>query len=215
MGFRILHRHWSVKMNKFLLVFIVLFAGYFCAHAATPAKITLDFQSKQRKICGFTFNAVKDLVVVAMPISEESRRTRVDNERYDACPYNVELTYRRILIRFDFSNDVTLGRIRNSADDGFVRTAFFRQDENGWEAAGEDVKIEKSGIAVHQNQRSLALSAILRRTIQNSKKQDFCFNVDIIGEKKYLTGAVCRPAKSELEAIDKLFREKLVISSSE
>jgi hypothetical protein len=200
-------------MNKFSLSFVVFFAGYSCAHGATPGQITLDFQSKQRAICGFSFNAVKDLVVTAKPISEDSLRTRVDNERYNSCPYNVELTYKHILVRLDFSADVTLERIRNSADDGFVRTGFFRKNENGWEAAGEDIKIEEAGIAVQEEKRSLALSAIFRRTNQNTKKQDFCFDVDVIGEKKYLTGAVCRPLKSELELIDQLFRKRQVVLS--
>src|SRR5438128_2008308 len=113
MGFPILHQLWSVKMNRFSLVSFVFFAGYSCAQDVTPAQITLDFQSKHRTICGFTFSAVKDLVVVAKRISEETLRTRVDNERYNACPYNVELTYKRIPIRLDFSYDVTLERIRN------------------------------------------------------------------------------------------------------
>jgi hypothetical protein len=201
----------SVKMNKMPLLFAMVLATFSCAAEPMSAQVKLDYLSRQRTICDFSFAAVKDLVVVAKPISVDSLRTRVDNERYNACPYNVELRYKGISMRLDFGTDITLERVRNSAEDGFVRTAFFLQNENGWGAVGDDTEIEPDGIAVHENKDVLALSAVLRRKNKGAEKQDFCFSVDVIAEKKYVSGAVCRPEKSELQPIDKLFREKPVI----
>lgn len=200
-------------MNKFSLIFVGLFGTQSWAYGGTPVQITLDDLSKQRTICGFTFASVKGLSVVAKSIPESSLRTRVDNERYDACPYKVQLTYQGLGIPLDFGRDVNLERVRNAAGGDFVRMAFFRQSENGWVAAGEDIEVEQGGIAVHEGKSSLALSAIFRRKPQTANAQDFCFSIDVIGGEKYLSGAVCRPMMSELEALDRLFRKESVISS--
>jgi hypothetical protein len=111
----------------------------------------------------------------------------------------------------DFDTNITLAGVRNSADDGFVRTAFLRQNESGWEAGGDDIEIQQGGIAVNESKNSLTLSAVLRRKTQTAKKQDFCFSIDVIAEEKHMSGAVCRSVKSELGPIDELFRGKPVI----
>jgi hypothetical protein len=200
-------------MNRHAFVFVAFLFVDFAEADASPAHSKIELQTKQRTICGFTFAAMKDMIVVVNPIPKDSLQTRVDNERFDVCPYNVELTYKRISIRLDFSRDVTLDRVRHPDDEGVARTAFFRRGENGWEAAGDDITIERANIAIHESERSLALSGLFGRRIQNTQKSDFCFSLDVIGEDKYLTGAVCRSTKGELESVERLFSKEIVIWS--
>ena len=107
----------------------VVLCGFFiffqvgCATAGDKP-IRIDFQSKQRTICGFTFAAVKDLAIVAKPISENSLKNRIDNERFDACPYWVDLTYQGLTMRLDFSRDIALDHIKNLAENSSVSRHF-------------------------------------------------------------------------------------------
>jgi hypothetical protein len=195
-----------------IVVLSVLLAFRLIGTAAAPAQIKIDLQSERRAICGFAFSAVKDMVVVAKPIPEGSLRTRIDNERYDACPYTVILKYKGVPIPLDFSRDVTLERVRNSGEEGPARTAYFTYDESGWGAAGDDIDIARADMTTHEKAGSVGVSGILKRKIQNSRQEDFCFAVVVIGADKYLAGAVCRPKKSTLEPFAALFSKEPIIS---
>jgi hypothetical protein len=200
-------------MSKRFLIWMALMGSFTNTLGATPERVTIDFQSKQRLICGFEFAPVKDLVVVAKRILEQSLRTRIDNERYAACPFNVVLTYKGIDVRLDFSRDVTLSRIRAQGDEDPVQVAFFRHSESGWAAVGSDVDIAGKGILIRESDASLSVSAILRRVRRDSEKPDFCFNINVIGAQKFLSGATCRPKMQELEKLDTIFRDGNIISA--
>jgi hypothetical protein len=75
------------------------------------------------------------------------------------------------------------------------------------------MNIDRSEIITHEKAHSLTVSGILRRTNLNNKEQDFCFSLDVIGEERYLTGAVCRPTKAELEQVEVLFSREPIIWS--
>lgn len=106
-----------------LLIFIFNFS---LAKAATSPETKIVLASGQQSICGFKFAPVGNLVVVRRLMRKENLRNRVDNERHDACPYNIELKYKGISVRLDFSRDVTLQRLRDVDNDESVITAFFR-----------------------------------------------------------------------------------------
>jgi hypothetical protein len=200
-------------MRKINPAFIVFLAAHLSMISAGAAPFGKSPVSKPLTVCGFKFAAVNGLAVTATPISKKSLRTRIDNERYDACPYNVEITYGEVRLRLDVSRDVTLERVRDSDEESSVRTAFFRHGEGGWEAIGDDVSIEKDDMATHESKHSMSLSGVLRRRSRDASKQDFCFSLDVIGEEKYLSGAVCRSRKQELEPMKVLFSKSPVILS--
>jgi len=181
------------------------------AKAGVVSEIRIDSRASQREVCGFKFASVENLVVVGKPIRKEDLRNRVDNERYDACPYNVEIQYKGTSLRVDFSRDVTLQSLRDIGNGESFTTAFFRYSVDGWTAAGSDIIIAPTEITTHEKADSLAVSGLVRRKIENTKKEDFCFSLAVIGEEKYLTGAVCRSTNAELEPLKILFSKQSVI----
>lgn len=49
--------------------------------------------------------------------------------------------------------------------------------------AGDDIIIALKEITTRQEASSLAVSGIVRRKIQDMRKEDFCFSLAVIGEK--------------------------------
>jgi hypothetical protein len=199
-------------MFKRVVVFITFVSVQLGGIAAPPAQVKIDSESTHRTVCGFKFAPVKHLTVLAGRIPEASLRTRIDNEQYDACPYNVNMKYKGIPIDLEFGRGITLADIKNYDRDSTIRTAYFVFDENGWGAAGDNIDIKKSDIVTQENERSLAVFGIVGHRILNTKEQDFCFSLVVIGEDKYLTAAVCRPAKDTLGALVALFTQQPVIT---
>lgn len=199
------------KINIGIIALSTFLVDIAVAKTGVLSEIRIDSRASQREICGFKFASVENLAVVGKPIRKENLRNRVDNERYDACPYNVEIYYKGTLLRVDFSRDLTLQSLRHIGNDESVTTAFFRYSVDGWTAAGSDIIIAPTEITRHERADSLAVSGLVRRKIENTKKEDFCFSLAVIGEEKYLTGAVCRPTNAELEPLRRLFSKQSVV----
>lgn len=198
-------------MNKRTVCKIaIVIANLFVINSAL-SEVTSISNRKQPSVCGFSFAAGNELTVTATPISPAALRNRVDNERYDACPYNVFIKINQIAIRLDFGQDINLGRLKSVDEYGPVRTAYFRYDENGWEGAGEDIKIEKDEISKFETPDGVTVSGILMRENQQARKRDYCFSVLVIGKEKYATGGVCRIERAQLEKIRDMFSRKPTI----
>lgn len=194
----------------------IVFCGFFlffqmAGATASSREVKIDFQSKQRSLCGFTFSPVKDLVIVAKPISENSLKNRIDNERFDACPYWVDLKYKGLTMRLDFSREVTLDRINNLAENHSVSLAFFAYDTDGWRAESEDLKIKKDEIIVHEKDTGLAVSGVLKRQPKDASAHDFCFGLVVVSADKYLIGMECKPKRNQVESLGAVFRNESVI----
>jgi hypothetical protein len=203
-------------MTRALVLMIILSILAFAmttSRATAFSETRIDFAARQRTICDFTFAPVDNMVVIGKPIREKDLKNRVDNERYDACPYTVEIYYKSISVRVDFSRDITLQTLKELGQDDSVSTAFFRYNSDGWTAAGDDIVIPPSEITTHEKANSLTVSGVVRRKNQKTKKDDFCFGLMVIGEENYLTGAVCRRTDAELEPLKALFSKQSVIWS--
>lgn len=187
-----------------------LFFQIGCATAGNKP-VRIDFQSKQRTLCGFTFAAVKNLVIVAKPIAENSLKNRIDNERFDACPYWVDLTYKGLTMRLDFSRDVTFDHIKNIAENRSVSVALFAYDADGWRAESADLEIAKDAIVVQETGAGLAVSGILRRQIKGANAHEFCFGLVVIGAENYMIGMTCKPQRNQVASLGAVFRDKTVI----
>lgn len=204
-----MHDRCNVKLhvlNDYILS-VLYVPGFFDDNS----EFKMDFKVGYRNVCGFTFALVENFVVTRNPIRKQDLRNRIDNERYYACQYNVDISYKGIPVRLDFSRDITLQRIREVERYESVITAFFRYSVGGWGAAGDDVAIAPSEITKHERANSLAVSGIVHRKNQETQREDFCFSLDVISEEKYLTGAVCRPTKTELEPLRALFSKQSII----
>jgi len=188
----------------------LLFLQTGCA-AAGSRPIKIDFQSQQRTLCGFTFLAVKDLVIEAKPILENALKNRSGNERFDACPYWVNLKYKAVSMRVDFSRDVTLNQIKNLAENDSVKTGLFAYEDGGWKVDAMNLDIGKGKIAVHEKAASVAVSGVVTRQIINTSEHDYCFGLVVISADKYMIGTVCKPTINQLESFEKLFGREPVI----
>jgi hypothetical protein len=204
-----MHDRCNVKLH--ILTDYILSVLYVPGFFGNNSEFEMDSKVGYRNVYGFTFALVENFVVTRKPIRKKDLRNRIDNERYYACQYNVDISYKGIPVRVDFSRDITLQRIREVGQYESVITAFFRYSADGWAAAGDDVAIAPSEITKHERANSLAVSGIVHRKNQETQREDFCFSLDVIGEEKYLTGAVCRPTKAELEPLRALFSKQSIV----
>lgn len=198
-------------MNKHAVRAIAVLIVDLSLSNSASSEVNPGSKNNQPDICGFKFAAISDLKVVVTPISPASLRNRVDNERYSACPYIVNVNYGQVAIRVDFGRDINFERLKNADQYGPVRTAFFRYDENGWGSAGEDITIRNDEISIFETLSGVTVSGVLTRENQQTRKKDYCLSVLAIGREKYANGAVCKTERTQLDKIMDVFSKKPAI----
>jgi len=192
-------------MNKYTLISTaILLLSLFKIDSAS-SEINPILEKKRSGVCDFKFAAIEGLEVAKKPISPRVLRNRVDNERYDACPYKVTIEYNQIVMQIDFSRDVNLKGLKEADQYGPVRAGYFQYDENGWGSADENITIEKNEISAVETLDGVTVSGILTRKNEQTGKEDYCFSVVAIGKEKYATGAVCREKREQLKNISDTF----------
>lgn len=193
---------------------IFVMVAIFVVHANCSADefYTEPVKNKaSREICGFKFMRQRDMSVTTKKISSDSLKNRVDNERYNACAYEVKLKIQNFEFDLGFGEDITLDRLKNWTNYFGLSAGFFRYDKDGWEASDENVKIEKSNISVKKLKGGVIVSGVALR-INQGQESDYCFSFAAISKERYLTSWVCRPRKQDLQVIDDLFRNHVLIS---
>lgn len=195
------------------IVFLILLVFLHANGNATSAK-TSKYDSKRSyyEICDFRFERVGNLVLTSRAMSQELLRSRVENERYNACPFKVNVKYFGISFDIGFGQSVTLDTVEHWDEQIGVDTGIFQYEQEGWEGVGNGIEIEKSDIFVRNVKAGIVVSGIFRRENGVGNKLDYCFGVSAIGKDRYLTGLVCRPTRQALKQINDLFRKNTVIS---
>lgn len=199
-------------MNKYA---VVAAANLIISPFATNSALSDVNPTSEREssVCGFMFAPTKGLKVTVMPISPRALKNRVDNERYEACPYKVTVKYDKVVMQIDFSQEINLESLREADQDGPVRAGYFQYDKNGWRSADENIKIKKDEISTVETPGSVTVSGTLTWENQHAGQRGYCFSVVAISREKYATGAVCREKADQLNNIRNTFRKKPIISA--
>jgi hypothetical protein len=198
-------------MFKRIIFFACLcVAAFDTAHA--QKHIRIDEKSEQRSVCGLFVGRQPGLVINASRISESSLHNRIDNERYNACPYWVTLKYQAQTMRLDFSSPSTLQDIRNfDASSTIMDSGFFTYDGTTWQGDSNVFDNDKSQISTHESPDSMLVIGNMLRKL-DSKKFDYCINILVIGNERSAGGGVCAANKSTLAPLLKLFKNESVLS---
>ena len=172
-----------------------------CACAATPE--TTEAKRAETVLCNVAFANVKGVEIVATKIPESSLRTRVDNERFAACPYKVELKYKNQSLKVDFGSTFTSEDVRNYDPAFPINTGYFILDEAGWRGESE-VAATKNAIEVSESNNAYFVSGSYARAIAGGKTSDHCFSMALITKDGFATTGLCSPSRATIEPLVQL-----------
>ena len=148
------------------------------------------------------------MVIDAKYVDPKRQRSRVDLERYSACPYDVDIKYGGMTMRLDFGNTITLDKVRNYDPASPVNTGYFVFDGDAWQGTGDVLADAGTNIVVKATARYEVVSGTVHRQDVNSKVSDFCIAMAVIEPKGYATGGVCAKRKSDLLPMVELFKKE-------
>lgn len=181
--------------------------------AIAQARIEINEKSINRVICHIKFAKVPGLTIVAKRIPESSRVSRVDVERYIACPYNVRLHYRGQSLDIDFSTSVTQNSITNYESGMDTNTGFFSLQDGNWVTNGKLVDVPDNRITVKNYKSSTLIMGTVHRVAFQKRQPDFCFSAALIHRQGMATSFLCAPTRDTVEVFSKLFDKTKVMSA--
>jgi hypothetical protein len=196
------------KMKMVIAIFFFFVAGTSTASSVTNVSVKKEF----REICGFRFARIAGMKMITRKISTDSLRNRIDNERFNACPYKVNIHYLGFSFDLGFGGDVTLDLIENREGYRRLYAGVFEYGDNGWVAPSDNLTIGKNDITVRSLRNGVVVSGIFSRKNNPGLSPDYCFGLSAVGKDGFLTAMECRPTKRELQPIDDLFKKSVVIS---
>lgn len=190
----------------FGVVFVTLIS--FCAYAVKPE--AKEVERAGTVLCNIEFAKVEDMEIVAKKIPQSALRSRIDNERFAACPYKVELRYKNQSLKVDFGSTFTSEDVRNYDPAFPINTGYFIFDESGWRGESE-VAAQKNEIAVSEVNNAYLVSGSYTRAIASGEKRDYCFSLALITKDGFVTTGLCSPSRATIEPLVHLVRKGPVL----
>jgi hypothetical protein len=198
-------------MVKILTItLILLFLSTY--HATSFASNERYAKKYFREVCGFRFAKINGIKITRHQISTDSLRNRIDNERYNACPYKIRVSYLGLVLDLGFGQDVALDAISRWDEYLGLNTGVFEYGRDGWVAPFDNPTIPQSDINVKKSRDGVVVSGIFSRKGSPPIKSDYCFGLSAVGKDGFLTAMECRPTRRELQPINDLFKNAVVIS---
>lgn len=198
-----------MSATPFLLLIMASLHFHATVQAATQAHTT----TSERTVCDVSFANIAGLSIRATLVPEARWRSRVDIERYSACPYDVLLTYQGQSLRLDFSTAVTLDSI--AADSGMeANTGFFTWDGENWISNDQLKDSPDNMIKVQSNSRERLVTGTVERQGGQGQQANFCFSVALIRKQGMVTGALCAARREAIQPFSTLFSDMRVMTSS-
>jgi hypothetical protein len=175
---------------------------------AEPGSVHIDAKSTNRTVCQLAFAKIDNLVIDAKYVGKEKQRTRVNIERYSACPYDVEIKYAGLKMRLDFGTAISLNNVRSYDPVAPVNTGYFVYDGDAWQGTSDVIPDAETIIQVQSKERYELVTGVVHRQDPNSKVSDYCFALALVEAKGYATGGVCSRKKSDLLPLNELFKKE-------
>ncbi len=181
-------------------------------HAADPLKpIHIDERSKNRTICHLEFASVNGLSVDAIPTDIDVYHSRVNNERYAACPYDLKIGYGGLSMRVDFGTSFDLESVIKYRHSSPVDSGFFIYDGENWRAQADTLSASDAELQLVKGNDSQLVSGLLRRVDQKLKAKDYCYAFTLVYDTGYATGGVCAAREEGLRPWRALFLRESII----
>lgn len=191
------------------LVSLCLVTSAGCGSAnAQPASVHVDSKSTNRTICHLTFARIANLVVDAKYVAAIKQRSRVDVERYTACPYDVEIKYGGVKMRVDFGSSVDLENVRNYDPARPVDIGFFVYDGVGWLGTDDVIVDADTKFQVQSNKQYELVAGTVHRRDPNTRTFNYCFALALVHADGYAAGGACAKRKSDLLPLNELFKKE-------
>jgi hypothetical protein len=192
-------------MRKIIFTAVIFFI--LCkSEAATQEKhIEINANSKSRSVCHIEFPATQGLSVDAKLAPAQAYHSRVNNERYAACPYDVNIRYGDQVMRLDFGSSFDLESVKRYRHSFPVDSGFFIYDGQEWSGQPSTMQNSENEILVTDGGNSVTVTGLLRRNDPNSKVRDYCYAITIVYDSGYATGGVCSTKKEQLKSWQQLF----------
>jgi hypothetical protein len=200
-------------MLKIIAVFY-LFLVSSVSGAARIANIEINSKSQQRVLCDVRFSKVDDLKVIAKLVPESRIRSRVDIERYSACPYDVRILYKGRSLRIDFSRSVTKELVDNYQLGDDLNTGFFSLDGDEWLINDELIPNPDNKVTVEKTDREILVTGVAHPMPDKGQPAFVCFSVALIRKQGLVTGGLCSPTREEVQVFSRLFSSTRVMSAN-
>lgn len=174
---------------------------FFAEPSNAQSKIRIDEKSNLREICGFSFPKNSQLVVTANRILESSLKNRIDNDRYNACPFYIYLKYHNQTAKIDFNNQMMLQDIKESSGYPLYFGTFVYENKN-WHSLTPSYE-KNSKIAFNESIKGI----LVTNTFFKEKNKDFCVDALWINEEKWMITSLCNKSKERVIAFREIFKE--------
>ncbi len=201
-----------LKSGSFLATFLIL-------TSATCAKhdVLASSPPSTKEICGIIFPPMPALKIETAPLREESFATsRVNVERYDACPYDVKIIFNKAGLRLDFSRNVTLSDINAATNSRDLYMGSWRYQDGSWKLDGTVFINNGNAVVPRPIEGGLLLTATtLRRALPGAHSlPDTCFNLLLIGRDGWAAGMACDPTPSKLTPLQSLQAAPFILDAT-
>jgi hypothetical protein len=175
----------TFKLIKTPLIFSLFFL--YCG-----SSISSTLTEKRENICGVIVKQDSEIKFEKKIIDKFELKNRVDNERFNACPYKVTMTYKDTAIKIDFNKNKTLQNL-NKADSSGEQLDFgaWRYELGSWtlepDVFGSETKTSVSAVNEVDNGLILVDSA----TRISGKDPQKCIVLSFIWQQAWAAGIAC------------------------
>lgn len=191
-------------MRKTIIATAIFLTSFQLSAATQPKHIEINEHSKIRSVCHVEFAATRGLSVDAKLAPAKAYNSRVNNERYAACPYDVVIKYENEVMRLDFGNSFDLESVKKYRHSFPVDSGFFTYDGQDWDGQPGTMQSAENDIRVTDESNTIIVTGLLSRNDPNSKVRDYCYAITLVHESGYATGGVCLPNKEKLKVWQEL-----------
>lgn len=194
---------YSQRTRALLVLCLSIVLNSACAGHATRRQPTI----RPTHLCGIAFPQTGEIHVKATPYTDAFLTSRVNQERYDACPYDVTLSVNGTDMRIDFSRSATLADIESAI------TSHSEIHFGSWHFDGQTWLLDSSVFfpldtpaKMKSIEGGVMVTAIATRRLVNNPDapSDYCFNLLLIGDTGWTDGMTCAPNESGLLSVMKL-----------
>lgn len=195
-------------MQKFAIFLLSMLLYETFAHAQPP--IEINTSSIKRSVCDVQFANIRGMTVIATRVPDSRWVSRVDVERYTACPYDIRLQYRGRSMRIDFNAEVTLDLLENTNPGIDISTGLFNYNGETWVTNYELVADPRNQIRVENFEKEILITGTVLQKVRFARPPEFCFSVALLRKQGVVSGGMCRPRYEDVKPFSDLFSTRVI-----
>lgn len=182
-----------------------------CASAQAKEHIYIDAGSTTRTVCKLRFEKIPGLVIDARKLPQSFLYSRVNYDRFHACPYQVELRYQGRRMKLDFGNAVTLAQLDPAARNRSASVGYFMLTQEGWQVQRHLHAPADERVGVIESAHGYTVYGLVDVRDDASKQPSYCAALSVIGHQGFAAGGDCDGDRSKLAPWLALLRSRPVL----